>query len=457
MIVSLLQSSLRCSCATLGLLAAGAQAQAPVDSSPEAQNVLLVILDDVGVDKLAAYGEHPLPPITPHLDALAARGVLFRTAWANPYCSPTRATLMTGRFGFRTGIGAVVSPNNTLPGLALGEFTLPEALSQVGGHRTALLGKWHLGGQPDGLGHAHQSGFEVFAGTASNLGPEDEPESYYAWQKVIGSSPSLSTRYATTDTVDDALRLCQQWSSEPWFVVVSFHSAHKPYHRPPDQLHGEILGGDPQATPIVHHRAMVEAMDTELGRLFAGLGASTLAQTHVLVVGDNGTQNDATEAPFIPGHGKGTLFEGGLRVPLIVAGPAVAQPGSECMALVQTTDVFDTCLELGTSMGVLPADPAYPRDSISLVPYLRHPGRTSLRTQLFGERFAPNHNPSEVRHALRGRRYKLIRNQTSGAERLFDLQLDPFELQDLLLQPLDSAARQAYLALKQSLGELLQS
>ncbi|MFT7678876.1 MAG: arylsulfatase B [Planctomycetota bacterium] len=435
----------------------GAEAQDLIGGQLQAQNVLLVILDDVGVDKVAAYGEHPLPPSTPHMDALAARGVLFRTAWANPFCSPTRATLMTGRFGFRTGIGAVISPIGTLPGLSLSEFSLPEAMQQAGGHRTALLGKWHLGGNLDGDGHARNTGFDFFAGSAGNLGATDAPESYYAWEKITGATPGVSTKYATTDTVDDAVRLFRYWSATPWFVVVSFNSAHKPYHRPPPHLHSETLGGDPEQFPIAHHRAMVESMDAELGRLLAGIDAGILAQTHVIVVGDNGTQNDTTEAPFVPGHGKGTLFEGGLRVPLIVAGPAVAQPGSECTALVQTTDLFDTCLELGTSLSVLPADPAFPRDSISLRPYLDDPGRASLRKSIFGERFSPNHNPTQIRRAIRGPRFKLTRNEVTGIERLYDLLADPFEGQNLMLQPLNSVQRQAYLRLKQALIDLLQS
>ena len=169
------------------------------------QNVLLVILDDIGVDKIAAYGEHPNPAKTPTIDALASRGVLFRTAWANPFCSPTRATLLTGRYGFRTGIGHVVDLFSLNHGLSIDEFGLPEAMTLATGQRSAILGKWHLGGDFEGINHPLQFGFEVFAGSRGNLGPPSMPESYYQWEKVTEGVSGPSTVYATTDTVNDAL------------------------------------------------------------------------------------------------------------------------------------------------------------------------------------------------------------------------------------------------------------
>ena len=204
---------------------------------------------------------------------------------------------------------------------------------------------------------------------------------------------------------------------------------------------------------------MVESMDAELGRLLAGLGNDVRSNTNVVVIGDNGTQNDATEAPFVPGHGKGTLFEGGLRVPLVIAGPMVTATGTECRALVNSTDIFDTCLHLAGATGDLPTQTAYPRDSTSLLPYLADPNQPSLRQFIFAERFFPNNdnNPSLVRHAIRGLRYKLNRNVIDGIERFYDLQADPFEATNLLLGPLEPEARQAYFRLQTQLKDLLES
>jgi arylsulfatase A-like enzyme len=397
-------------------------------------NVLVLIADDVGVDRVAAYGEHPDPGRTPHIDALAARGVLFRNVWSNPLCSPTRATLFTGRYAFRTGIGAVVSPDFAAPGLGAGEWTLPEALAERAPvrYRSALLGKWHLAGALDGADHPRALGFEHHAGALGNLGEPDEPERYFDFTKVVDGEPVAVQRYATTDTVDDALAAIERFAGDPWLVVVSFNAAHKPYHRPPEKLFDVPLSGSPDEDPVGHHKAMVQALDSEIGRLLAGLSAELLARTHVVFVGDNGTQTDATQAPFVPLHGKGSLSEGGVNVPLVIAGPAVARPGSECAALVNTTDLFATCLEL---CGASPAPPdGVTLDSLSLAPYLADPGRASLRDFVYAERFSPNHSPRPRlrRRAVRGPRYKLVLNEDAGVERFYDLELDPFEARNLL-------------------------
>src|SRR5688572_9627208 len=107
-------------------------------------NCLVIVLDDIGIEALTAYGEGQISAPTPHIDWLAAGGVLFRYAYGNPFCSPTRATLQTGRFGFRTGIGNLVT--NTSWALQTSEVTLPEVLRKAGlGFDDAAFGKWHLG------------------------------------------------------------------------------------------------------------------------------------------------------------------------------------------------------------------------------------------------------------------------------------------------------------------------
>ncbi|MHC5212536.1 MAG: sulfatase-like hydrolase/transferase, partial [Planctomycetota bacterium] len=130
-------------------------------------NVLIVVADDLGVDMVGAYGEGSDPPPTPVIDSLASQGVLFRNAWSNPVCSPTRAALLTGRPAFRNGIGYIVdaSPNNLA--LPYAEVTLPEmlALGTGGNYRSGAFGKWHLGN--DSVGGAlapNLAGFDHFAG-----------------------------------------------------------------------------------------------------------------------------------------------------------------------------------------------------------------------------------------------------------------------------------------------------
>ena len=427
------------------------------------QNVLLVVIDDVGVDRVGAYGAHPHPGRTPTLDGLAERGVRFERCWANSLCSPTRATILTGRYGFRTGIGNVITSALGMDGLLLEEWTLPEVLrlATAGTYRALALGKWHLGSPDQGLWHAVDSGFELWAGSPENLGDPGDENAYYHWLKAVAGKLTTVDRYATTDTVNDTLRAVQALGERPWFLYVALNAAHVPFHAPPPELHDFPLSGDPDDTPVEHHKAAVQALDSELGRLLQGIDPSVLARTTVIVVGDNGTQPPATEPPFIPEHGKGTLFEGGIRVPLIVAGAGVAPQarGRACAALVNTTDLFRTVLELCgvQARDVIPPD--VPLDSLSLRPYLADPGLDSRRRFAYAEAFKPNHpagSYTKLKRAMRGERYKLARNVLDGTDRLYDLRVDPRETRNLLLKDeLSGEERRAYLDLRRALDALV--
>ncbi len=417
------------------------------------ENVLVLVADDVGVDRVGAYREHPDPGRTPGVDRLAERGVLFRNAWAAPKCSPTRASALSGRFGFRTGVGEAITSG--LAGLSTGEVILPEVLARAppGPYRSAVLGKWHLAGSGQGPDHPRASGFDLHAGALANLGD------YYGWSKAINGTQHPWCRYATTDTADDALRVARRLP-EPWFLWVAFNASHKPFHAPPAHLHGYALSGPPNATPVEHMKAMTEALDTEIGRLLAGIPSEVLDRTTVIFLGDNGTLGEAMDCPFPTDHGKGTLYEGGVNVPLIVAGPRVRVPGSECDALVCATDLFATISRIG---GVDPAaavPPGTELDSVSLLPYLRDPDLPSIRQWAYSERFFPNGTGGHVFHnrAIRGPRYKLIRWEIAGQapeESFFDLEADPFEQVDLLEQELTSEEQQALRRLRSRLAALI--
>ncbi len=400
------------------------------------------MVDDVGVDRIGCYGEHPDPGSTPNIDRLAHSGVLFRNAWSSPMCSPTRANVLTGRFGFRTGIGEIIRPKD---GVALhpAEWILPEllALSPYGPYENAALGKWHLGSDIWGTTHPIKTGFDRHIGALRNI------NDYYDWPKSINGDIQVVQTYATTDLIDDTIRTIQTLP-EPWFLWVAFNAPHKPFHAPPPHLHSQFLPGAPDDFPLEHVKAAIEAVDTEIGRLLDAVDPAVWANTTVIFLGDNGTAKDAVDAPFDPGHSKGTLFEGGVNVPFIVTGPRVSQPGSECRALVHATDLFSTVAEIG---GVDPAatlPPAIQLDSTSLLPYLADPQHAPLREWVYAERFFPNgFGPYLVhRRAVRGARYKLIHNYFSpvGEELLFDLVRDPWEQTNLLQGPLDPEQRCAY-------------
>ena len=222
----------------LATLAGALAAQAPRD------NILLLIADDFGVDNVGVYGEGGDLPPTPNIDALAANGVLFRNAWANSQCSPTRACVFTGRYGFRTLVGAVPTRRGGV--LQPEEITLPEALDRANtGYAHALIGKWHLGTTFGGFAAPNVAGFSHFAGhTGGTI-------RYFNWPRSVNGAVATSRRYSTTQLVDDALSWIGQQTS-PWLCVVAFNAPHSPIHRPPESLHsqdllGKTIAKDPRA------------------------------------------------------------------------------------------------------------------------------------------------------------------------------------------------------------------
>jgi len=399
-------------------------------------NVLIIVADDLGTDYVGAYGEGAAPAPTPNIDALAAQGVLFRNAWANPTCSPTRASFQTGRHGYRTGIG---SPESGVP-LSLDETTIPEALDENdAGYAHGYFGKWHLASGGGGPDHPNDQGWSQFTGLLGG-GVGD----YYHWSRNVNGVTAISHTYTSTQIVDDALAWLST-ESDPWVCVVAFNAPHTPFHEPPAELHTQVLvGGNPNQNPAPYYRAAVEAMDTEIGRLLTTLG-NELASTNVIFFGDNGTPRQVSVAPFTADHAKGSPYEGGVGVPFLVSGPAVTSPGREVDALVHAVDVFATVGDLvGTPLDV----PVVRQDSISFAPYLSDPSQLDLRASVYAESFQGD--PDEDGFAVaRGERYKLIRHYDAigvVSEEFYDLVATPFETANLL-PALSFVEQQAYAAL----------
>lgn len=413
------------------------QPRSPEPSESRRPNIVFVLADDFGVDMAGAYGEGTDPPCTPVIDGLAAEGMLFRNAWVNPVCSPTRAAVLTGRYGFRTGVGATLS--NQDPGLALSELTVPEMLT---GYDSTCTGKWHLQGNL-GNSHPNDSGFAHYAGGLRGALPD-----YSAWPKVTDGQASQSTTYATTDTADEAIAAIQSMQ-EPWFLYVSFNAIHTPFHEPEASLCGRAvcphtwcdnLPASPDEADLA--KAMTEAMDAAVGRILAELDVVD-PDAYVVFMGDNGTPRAVSQDPFIAEHAKGSLYEGGVNVPLIVRGPGVA--AAECGALVSGVDLFATFAELARVRAT--AD-----DSVSMVPYFSDPS-LALRETVYAETFTPNGGPpAEHRRAIRNARYKLIR-QTGEPDELYDLDVDGFETTDLF-PSMNAAQQAAYDALAAELAAL---
>ena len=423
-------------------------------AGPLAQNnVLVLVADDLGVDYVGCYKEGSSPAPTPNIDALAQRGVLFRNAWAHPSCSPTRASILTGRYAFRTFVGRWIRyPNNSEPigTLQPREWTLPRVLDAAkSGYAHACIGKWHLSDVTEGLDTPLTSGgFDYFVGHMWG-----QVSSYYAWPRVENGKETTSTTYATTQQVDDALKWIGQ-QKQPWLCYLAFTAPHLPFEAPPAHLHTQKLSGlSPSTSPRAFYTAMIEALDTEIGRLLRGLGPE-LAKTEIIFLGDNGSVQNMAVAPFDPKRAKGSPYEGGINVPLIIAGPAVASPGREVKALACSEDVFSTAIELAGATNGIPT--WLQIDGRSLVPYLTSATQTPLRSFAWTEEFtgAQWPKPNTNGHVcVRNDRYKLIYRYGKSDE-LYDLQADPWEKRNLLAGTLTQQEQQNHSALLNQISVL---
>lgn len=414
-------------------------------------NILLIIADDLGVDCVGAYGEHPEPGRTPVIDSLAERGMLFRNAWSYHTCSPARAAILTGRHAYRTGIGHYICYENSAEELSMDEESIADILGSE--YRTAAVGKWHLSTESgSALRHALDLGFEHHWGSMSNLDDHLGEEAYFRYKKNVDGQEIIATEYATTDAVNDAIELIDSFGNDPWFVWLAFNAPHSPYHKPPGHLHTFDLPSKVEDDLPMHMRAMAEAMDTEMGRLFSSIDPDVFERTVIIFVGDNGTEQCVTTLPFLKEHAKTTVFEGGVNVPLIVAGPGV-RGNTECQGLVSLTDLIATVAEIAEM------DPPAAEDSISIAPYLLNPLQPSIRAWKYCTRFKPNGLHAtyyDLHKAVRDERYKLIYihepySPSISETCFFDLEEDPFELLNLLEGTLSPEQNTAFEELKQAM------
>ena len=253
------------------------------------------------------------------------------------------------------------------------------------------------------------------------------------------------TLYATTDQINETLAAIEtaRTLNRPFFITLALSATHSPYHKPPNNLHtrdGLPLDDTPDKTlRRAYYEAMIEAMDTELGRLLRGVNLST---TTVIFVGDNGTPYETTASPYDPNHAKDRVYEQGVHVPMIVAGSGVAAPGRMVDGLVNTVDLYPTILRLAgiDPASVLPAGRKI--DGVSILPYITSTTTAALRPWVYAEKFDLAWNQNWQR-AIRDRRYKLIERASANsywgwpAREFFDLQNDPYEKTNLLQRTLD--------------------
>jgi arylsulfatase B len=408
------------------------------------RNVILIIADDLGSD-WCGFQENRVDTVNmPNVRKLLSRGVRFSNAWSNPVCSPTRAGVLTGRYSFRTGVGNVASATIQLD---TAETTLPKLLKNPNAptrYTTANIGKWHLHTPTTAnYNNPYKMGYDYFAGSFSG-----QLVDYRNWTKITNNIASNSTIYATSETTNDAITWLGTQNTQPFFLWLAYNAPHSPFHLPPDTLHSyRNLSGTAQdinQNPKAYFKAMAEALDNQIGKLFTWLQANNKWEnTDIIFIGDNGnTMNTAQTAPF--NRAKSTVYQQGIHVPFIVSGPSVVSPGRTSSALVNVQDLFASILELANYTNWRTQIPANkPVDSKSLVPILKNTA-TEARPWAYSEIFNIPATASVSVRTMRNTTYKLIHFDSSRVQEFYNLATDPTERTNILAQTLSAAERTNY-------------
>jgi len=437
-------------------------------------NFVFFLVDDMGWQDLGCYGS-PFYE-TPNIDRLAAQGMRFTDAYAAcPVCSPTRASIMTGKYPARlrlTNFIAGARSGKLLSAeyfhyMRLEEVTLAEALKEAG-YRTNFVGKWHLGNEPY---YPQRQGFDVNVAGDSSGAP---PTYFYPYQRGKRSIPGLdegkSGEYLTDRLTDESLKLIERSKDEPFLLYLSHYAVHIPLearqelaerykakvqrlgledkpHFMTDESWPKTAAGDDKWRATLKTRtlqdhavyaAMIESVDQSVGRVMSKLDELGIADnTIIFFMSDNGGLATAEGQPTcnLPLRGgKGWLYEGGVREPMIVKWPGVVRAGSTCDEPVTSTDFYPTMLE----MAGLPLKPAQHMDGESMAPLLKGTGRPRRKAVYWHYPHYSNQG-GKPGGAVRAGNFKLIESYEDGRVELYNLRADIGEQHDLAAEMPDKA------------------
>jgi arylsulfatase A-like enzyme len=416
---------------------------------PQRPNIVVILADDLGAVDLGCYGADLHE--TPRLDSLAKESVLFRQAYsAAPVCSPTRAALMTGKHPARLGItiwseGSLDGPKNrkllqaeSNHDLPLAEITLAERLHDAG-YATALVGKWHLGDAD----HAPETqGFDLNIGGTRWGAPQTFFWPYRGsgrfgqdFRYVPGMPLGKPGDYLTDTLTDTAIGFIDSAGERPFFLLLAHHAPHTPIEAPTKLVdHFQAKLRPEMKHQNAGYAAMIKSLDDNVGRVLDHLQHRGLAEkTIVVFTSDNGgyigvDRKSAFTAPctnnFPLRSGKGSLYEGGIRVPLLVRWPDVA--AGERTQPVTTCDLFITLL---AAAGLTPADDQ-PVDGVNLSPLVRDPQAKIARDTLHWH-YPHYYETTTPVSAIRAGDWKLLEYFEDSRRELFNLRDDPQEIRDL--------------------------
>jgi arylsulfatase A len=413
-------------------VAAGLAANA---EPPPKLNFVFILIDDMGWKDLGCYGStfHE----TPNIDRLAGQGMRFTDAYAAcPVCSPTRASILTGKYPARLRLTDYLTGRSDRPSqkllrpkvgqyLSLDEKTIARELKERG-YVSASIGKWHLGGEPYS---PVKHGFDVNVGGTITGSP---PGGHFRFR-----TPTLAPRddkeYLTDRLTEEAEKFMEQNKERPFFVYLSHYAVHIPLEAKNHLLakyQAKKKPSDGQTNAL--YAAMVESVDDSIGRIMKKLDQLRIAdRTVVFFTSDNGGLS-VEEGPNTPATsnsplraGKGFLYEGGIREPLIVRWPGVVRPRSVCGIPVCSIDFFPTMLEMAGG----PAD-STSVDGVSLVPLLKQTGERK-REALYWHYPHYSNQGGRPSGAIRAGDFKLIEFFEDGRRELYNLREDIGEKSDL--------------------------
>ncbi|MFM7130080.1 MAG: sulfatase-like hydrolase/transferase [bacterium] len=402
----------------IGMVMAGNDAKG-AESRP---NILIIVGDDMGYADVGFQGVKDYS--TPNLDKLAADGIRFTNGYVSgPYCSPTRAGLLTGRYQNR--FGHEYNPGGATAGLPLTESTLADRLRATG-YKTGLIGKWHLGNKPEM--HPQKRGFDEFFGFLGGA------HSYFDKGGILRGNENVKDLDYTTDAFGrEAVDFIDRHSKEPWLLCLTFNAVHTPMHPRADLLEKVAHIQNKQRR---EYAAMMIAMDEAIGRVRQKLAETGQQQnTMVAFISDNGgptmlgvTVNGSINTPLR--GSKRTTLEGGIRVPFLISWPAKIKPGVYEKAVIQL-DINATAL---AAAGVKPL-PEWKIEGVNLLPFVSGENSGVPHESLFW-RFGDQ-------MAIRSGDWKLVRydsnietgtgrtNQPATAPKLYNLASDIHEDKDL--------------------------
>jgi N-acetylgalactosamine-6-sulfatase len=406
----------------------------PTSDAADRPNIVFILADDLGHGDIGCHG---CPDVkTPTIDGLAREGARFTRYYSNgPECTPTRTALMTGRYPQRVGglecaigVGNVGRYDDAIRlanahdlGLPADHSVLPAALRDAG-YATACVGKWHLGYEPkfNPLRLGFDRFFGVLGGNADYFTHEEEaglPVLYEGERRVKRDG------YLTHLLTDEAIRFVGERRTKPFFLYLAYTTPHSPYQGPKDATGKRVDAKDWGRGTRAKYVEMIEDMDTQIARLLKALKEVRAdGNTVVIFASDNGGTKLGRNAPFA-GH-KGGLFEGGIRVPLVVRWPGTIKAGTEPSQVGMTVDLTVSLLRIA---GAKP-----PRRALDGIDLLRHveEGKADQSRTLYWRA----HRGQETWRAVRDKESKYIRH-TAGEKQeewLFDLSRDPGEKESLL-------------------------